>query len=45
MALVAGLGALVRFVESGALAEHAVTGAPYAVGNGDMGAWADVLAY
>ena len=45
LAVVAGLGALVDFGRSGALAEHASAGASHAVGGGDAGAWADVLAY
>ena len=45
VALLAGLGALTDFSRSGALAEHAAAGASHAVGNGDVGAWADVFAY
>lgn len=45
LALLAALGALADFGQSGALVEHAAAGASHAVGSNDTGAWADVLAY
>ena len=45
LALLSALAALADFSQSGLIAEHAARGASHAVGNGDTGAWADVLAY
>lgn len=45
LALLAGLGALSNFMQSGKLVEHANARASHAVGSGDAGAWVDVLAY
>ena len=45
LALLTGLGALANFSQSGVLTEHAAHGASHAIGSGDAGAWADVLAY
>lgn len=45
LALLAGLGALSNFMQSGKLVEHANASASHAVGSGDTWAWVDVLAY
>ena len=45
LSLIAGLGALSDFGQSGVLVEHACAGASHTVGGQDAGAWADVLAY
>lgn len=44
LGLLAGLGALADFMQSGAMVQHARAGASHHVG-GETGAWADVLAY
>lgn len=45
LSLLAGLGAMSNFMQSGKLVEHANVSASHAIGSSDAGAWADVLAY
>ncbi len=45
LGIVIALGALVHFVEAGALVGHALQTASHHMATDDAGAWGDVLAY